>query len=361
MTPQLEKPYYMSVARVMRERILSGDYALKPIPSERILAAELGVNYMTVRRGLSLLESEGILSRQSNGRMCVSSEKEHRNIAILVPSGISQNIHTLRSSLERAASDLPCNVRAVLFHHWEDQTLRDAVEGFDGTFLYSLSEAIPPAVLHFLQRPQNKVVALEHNLSLHGIPTIRPFPPVFVEKALNHLKALGHTRIGCLNTQRSGTEVSDRINQWRHWMKANGLQGKLIDLPSSTNTGTLETAYQQMKDMLKNREQPMLETAWICITGPIAMAAMRAILDHGLQPGKDIAVCAINGERFATFLNPRLSALEQPDMTPLFKRSLEWMLGGSEIWQGPLMMQPAQVPFVARESTLGPGAADQTL
>jgi DNA-binding transcriptional regulator YhcF (GntR family) len=44
-------PSYRKVAKTIRNRILHGDYALKPIPSERHLALELGVNYMTVRRG----------------------------------------------------------------------------------------------------------------------------------------------------------------------------------------------------------------------------------------------------------------------------------------------------------------------
>src|SRR5690606_5220397 len=103
MLPPLEKPYYKSVAKVMQERIRSGDYALRPIPSERALALELGVNYMTVRRGLGVLEKEGTLSRLPNGRLCISSEKEHRNIALLVPSVLSQNIEVLRRALERSA------------------------------------------------------------------------------------------------------------------------------------------------------------------------------------------------------------------------------------------------------------------
>lgn len=354
MIHDLQKPYYKSFAAVMRERILSGDYGLKPLPSERTLAEEMGVNYMTIRRGLNLLESEGLLSRQQNGRMGVSSTRRHRTIALLVPSvSASQNIEAMIRRIETTAAGMPCTLRAVLYRHWEDQTLRDAVEGFDGTFLYPLSESVPQAVLHFLQKAQHKVVSYECNASLRGIPTIRPFPPAFVEKLLEHLRSLGHRAIGCLNTQPPGTEVEDRINQWRYWMAAHDYKGRLVDIGSLPHADGNAGAYRQMKQMLKDKHTPMQETAWLCITAPAAMATMRALLDHGLQPGKDIAVCAINGEGFASYLNPRLTSLELPDTTPFIRICLQWMLGERPNWEGPLMMQPANVPLEIHESTLG--------
>lgn len=351
MIHRLQKPYYKSVADLMRERILDGDYGLKPFPSERMLAEELGVNYMTVRRGLSLLEQEGILRRQPNGRMAISSDKEHRNIALLVPSVASQNLEAMIRRIELAAADMPCTLRTVLYRHWEDQTLRDAIEGFDGTFLYPISDKIPQPVLHFMQQPQHKVVSFEYNESLRGIPTIRPFPPVFVEKLLEHLKELGHRNIGCLNTQPPGTEVADRINQWRYWMAAHDFHGRLVDITPLRQSDSNANAYAAIKQILEDETNPMTETAWLCVTAPAAMAAMRAILDHGLQPGKDIAVCAINGEGFATYLNPRLTALEQPDTLPFARICLQWMLADAQPWKGPLMMHPPDVPLQIREST----------
>ena len=64
-------PQYKKVSELVRKRILNGSYSLKLFPSERRLADELSVNYMTVRRGLQILEEEGMLVRQPNGRMRV--------------------------------------------------------------------------------------------------------------------------------------------------------------------------------------------------------------------------------------------------------------------------------------------------
>jgi DNA-binding LacI/PurR family transcriptional regulator len=82
---------------------------------------------------------------------------------------------------------------------------------------------------------------------------------------------------------------------------------------------------------------------------------MRAILDRGLMPGRDIAVCAANGEEIASMLNPPLTALEAPDPTPFISYCLDWMSKGSQPWQGPLLMEAPEVPLIIRESTQ-PGA-----
>ena len=46
------KDIITGVSELVRKRILNGSYSLKVFPSERRLADELSVNYMTVRRGL---------------------------------------------------------------------------------------------------------------------------------------------------------------------------------------------------------------------------------------------------------------------------------------------------------------------
>ena len=58
-------------------------------------------------------------------------------------------------------------------------------------------------------------------------------------------------------------------------------------------------------------------------------------------------------------VNPRLTALEPPDPTPFISYCLDWMFRPGENWKGPLLMQPAEVPLLIRESTApastGPG------
>lgn len=342
---------------MVRKRILAGDYSLKPFPSGGILATELNVNYMTVRRGLDILEKEGVLMRQPNGRMAVKriqqGDKPHLNLAFISPTFASGTIEYWRLIIERQVASLPCSIKPILFMHWDDPILLDALKGFDGIFLNPIPEAMPESIVKIFRKPEHPIIVIDEDYSSYGVPSVQLFSPVFVQKLLDHLEAQGHTRIGCINTQPSCREVNDRINQWRYWMAAHGLQEHLVDQSVMPHANSADQAYEVMTEILADRSHK--ETAWFCVTTPAALGTMRALLDHGIQPGKDVAVCTVNGDGIASMLNPPLTALEPVDPTPYVSICLKWLMSGDKKWNGPLLMKPTDVPLVIRESTQ-PGA-----
>ena len=111
----------------------------------------------------------------------------------------------------------------------------------------------------------------------------------------------------------------------------------------------IQQAYKAMDEILSAPQRK--ETAWFCTTALAAVGAMRAIFDHGLVPGQDLAICADSGEGFAAMLNPSLTVLESIDPTPFINYCLEWMMRPTQSWQGPLLMQPLDVPLFVGEST----------
>ena len=346
-------PLYQKVADVVRKRIVHGDYALKPIPSERSLAQEIGVNAMTARHGLKILEKEGLLFRQPNGRMSVKKVrqgiKKHLNFAFVTPTLASQGIESCRQAIQKVAASYRCNLRAVLFMHWEDPILLDALSGFDGVFLSTFPEPPPPAIAERLRNKEHPVVVIDDDFSHLGIPSIHLFPPVFIQRLLDHLESLGHKRIGCLNTQPENPEVRERINVWRYWMEAHHFSGRLVNDPVLPYGNTMQHAYDIMSKLLQEPKRE--ETAWFCITIGSAIGAMKALYDHGVRPGHDLALCAANGEGLASFLHPPITALEAADPTPFISYCVRWMMQGGQNWEGPLLMQPSEVPLMIREST----------
>ena len=79
-------PLYIQIAESLLDRIESGD--LRPgdrLPSERELSAMLGVNRMTVRRALQVLQSQGLLVRRRGDGTYVAAPKIERQAAKLVP------------------------------------------------------------------------------------------------------------------------------------------------------------------------------------------------------------------------------------------------------------------------------------
>ena len=65
---------YPRIAGAIRKKIEDREYPLgSKIPSERELAEEFYVNRMTVRRALSILESEGLIQRKRGSGTFASS------------------------------------------------------------------------------------------------------------------------------------------------------------------------------------------------------------------------------------------------------------------------------------------------
>ncbi|MCR5752217.1 MAG: GntR family transcriptional regulator [Kiritimatiellae bacterium] len=58
------KPPYLAIAETLREKILSGSYAMGKIPSERALIRQHGVSRATATKALGALEAEGLIVRR---------------------------------------------------------------------------------------------------------------------------------------------------------------------------------------------------------------------------------------------------------------------------------------------------------
>lgn len=87
-------PAYLQLAQGLRERIQSG--RLRPgsaLPAERELAARLGVSRVTLRQGLGLLETEGLL-RRKRGSGTFVAESVHPSAQLGLLSSFSDEVRS---------------------------------------------------------------------------------------------------------------------------------------------------------------------------------------------------------------------------------------------------------------------------
>ncbi|HOF41998.1 MAG TPA: substrate-binding domain-containing protein [Candidatus Hydrogenedentes bacterium] len=343
---------YEHIAKIIHTRVKKGDYALRSVPAERQLASEVGVSYMTVRRAVQELVAKGILVRLSNGRLGVGRASDgtgpRLQLGLLAPTFNSPVVEQWRIAIESAAETYKSVVRPVLYMHWDDPILQDSLEGFDGVFLVPIPDAIPPRVTERLMSAK-RLVMVDHDMSHLGIPSIQLFPPVFVQRLLDHLAALGHQRIDCLNVHSLHPVIEQRIKQWQIWCRVHGYEGQLFQGQTKPHEAPYAVAYRTFKRLLD--EKRFHATALLCVTAPAAIGAMRALHEQGIQPGRDVSVCAVNSESMGETLIPSLTALEAPDPTPYVAECVDWMADSQKNWVGPLLVQPAEIPLVAREST----------
>lgn len=341
--------------QMIEKRVAYADHVVAGIPSERQLAEELGLSRNTVRTAVQQLIEKGVLVRQENGRLDVAAPASgpvKRNIGFVAPVGFSQEIDQWRQSVDGVLLEHNIKVRFISYAHWADPAIQDALSGFDGMFLVPLEEKMPPWLLLKMQDPSCRVVVLDQNYSLSGLPSVVLFPPAMENKLFDHLYRLGHRRFDCLNTQVQDSVICERIAMWKGYLESRGMPGRLLHLE---RRNPIESGYQLVRDAL--REGHSIASALFCTTGPAAVGAMRALHEAGLKIGVEVSVCAVNSEGLGRYLVPSLTALESPPRSLFLHRACEWLLGDDK-WEGPLLSQPEEVPLFEGEST-GPAPLSQ--
>ena len=335
---------------VIERRIRRGDYLLRPLPSERKLAAEIGVSHMTARKAVKELLERNVLSRQPNGNLQISpdyhADAGAAQLILLYPAFASAYLSHLCQVVSKAAGDYGLSTRPVPYVHWDDPIVLSAMNNPGGVIVIPASLDMPEHILQVLQ--SNRVVSLDLDLSDKQIPSIRLFSDAHILSVLDHLLKLGHHHIDCISTHTHNPEIQRRIQLWSEWTYRNGVAGELHERAAASFTDPTPAAFDEMSAVL--RRPPVKATCFVATTFPAAIGAVRACWELDRLVGTDISVCAMNIEAPARFMTPSITGLDTPDLAKVLQRCFEWFTSDKP-WAGPLRLEPADPVLFEGEST----------
>ena len=346
------------IEKILELRVQHGDYQGRELPTERELALELTVSRATARKAVQRLIDRHLLERRANGRVGMSRKSAvGLRLAFLVPSLSSQDIQRWRLAIERTAEVFQASVRTMLYVHWDDPAIVEALESYDGVLITMSCEEVPPRILHKLRSAGRNVAVLGRDLSAVGIPSVDLFPPVFLQRLLDQLAADGHRAVDCFNIQTMDPVIESRIEQWNLWRAVHRFGGSLLGSEIKAYDEPFVQAYEQAGRLLDGKGGPggtegFTAGAILCTTAPAAIGLLRAMHDRHMTIGSGgTSVCVVNDEGLGRFMSPSLTSIEMPDPQPYLSVCMEWMQRAGEGWVGPLLMQPREVPMFTGEST----------
>jgi DNA-binding LacI/PurR family transcriptional regulator len=342
------------VADLLQRRIQHGDYAGREIPTEVSLSTEIGISRPTIRKAIERLVGRGVISRLPNGRLAPADggsgeSKKRMTVCLLGPAFVNANASQARFALDHMAEKFNAVIRSVEFVHWDDACIGEVLNGFDGVFLMPSSEPMSESVYDRIQSARASVVALHADLSPMGIPSIDLTPVSAFHKIFDHLYAQGHRQLDCLNTQPFDLHMQRRVEQWRLWRAARGVEGRLINHPVKNYDDPMRRAYDVFKDHVRSSDFSRGNAVW-CTTMPAVKGAIRAAHEAGLHVGRDLALAGADDEGAAWVNTPSLTCVCPPSPTPYLTIAMEWMQSGGP-WPGPILMRPDDVPLYIGEST----------
>jgi len=345
----MRRSKYDIVADRLSARISAGDYQVGKFPSERVIAENVGVSHMTARKAVKKLLEEGHLVRLSNGRLDICNGKNGMQVALLAPAWETLEVSMWHVAISRLTRKYKFSLKLVYYFHPDDPAIQNTVRQFDATFFFTLDFGTDlPVELRKIGKP---VFVLNNDWSRFGIPSVMSFPPRFVTGMLEHLLSIGHRKIDCLNVQPGMTVIPERIAEWEKWMQEHDVEGRLFNEPVESYSDPLSSAYTLVDRLIRTGK--FKSKALFCLTMPAAFGAMRALMDNGIYPGEDVAVCSCDAGPRPEYSIPTLTSMQVIDISPFIETCLDWLTKKPRgKWQGPLLLEAESIGVVVRQSTV---------
>jgi DNA-binding LacI/PurR family transcriptional regulator len=314
------------------------------LPPIRELAEQLGVHMHTIRFAYQHLESEGLVSTR-RGRGTIVLEHGARllrfpggnvrsnTIGVLVP-GLNPFYLPLLRGIEDASRELPA---LVLLSNTNDNPLRAEIiiqqmitKNVDGLILVStgfdwidVSDSSPPII--FIDEPYvNKNVIL---FDSEGA----------AYKVTKHLIEHGYSEIALITVPMIIPQVQAVYQGFQRALQENGLplvEKYVLEVPDFSSS----SGYHAMQKFLKTGERPR---AVFAIADILAVGALRAIKEQGLQVPHDIALVGYNDIELADLLNPPLTTIAVPTYEAGFQavESLVTLRAGQSLSSSKTMLE----------------------
>ncbi len=183
------------------------------------------------------------------------------------------------------------------------QTVSELAEQrVDGLIFMIEFESLPDQIMEQLRKSTHPIVEIsssvsEFDLVQHGYGEA-------TGALMAHLFELGHHRIGFIYGVHKREQGLDRMNVFRQTLEERGIP---IDENLIIQCGpSMEDGYEAAHHLLQQANRP---TALITINDLLAVAAIRAATDLGLNVPDDVSVASFDDIPFANFVVPRLTTV----------------------------------------------------
>lgn len=214
-------------------------------------------------------------------------------------SGISDTINRLEYTLVNInKEDLDEDSRLLEILH---------ESGIEGLILL---DALDQDLVQFIQQ-YIPVVGLDYSYTEESITVVDFDRIAATKKAVGHLIKAGHTQIGFIGGGvGSGNEDLSLEKRYQGFRLALEEAGISFQEDWVMNTyWSIEQSYLGMQKVLK---QEVLPTAMFCASDLMAIAAMRAVYEHGLRIPEDIAFIGFDNIEMAKYSTPPLTTINIP-------------------------------------------------
>lgn len=314
-------PKYQSIADSLRQEIENGQYSTQQLlPTEQLLCQRFQISRQTVRRALSLLEDEGLITRRqgSGSRLRERKEPEAQlNCAIaVVTTYISDYIFP--SILRGMETVLAANSSAPLLFATQNQLSVErkilqtllTMKELDGVLVEGTKTALPNPNLDLYQKLIDRGVRL---VFINGIyPELAHIPSVLADNygggrlLTEHLHRHGHHNIAGI------FKVDDMQGMLRYAGYAEALRD--LGLPFEDEHVRWYNTEQRRAFLSEAFVDSVLEgfqgcSAVVCYNDEVAIRVVSRLQKRGIRVPEDMAVVSFDNSQYSDLAPVHLTSL----------------------------------------------------
>jgi LacI family transcriptional regulator len=149
----------------------------------------------------------------------------------------------------------------------------------------------------------------------------------------------GHKRLACIQGTSNVMPMAKRTKGFLDAVNESGLHADVVG-----NGFTVENGYIETKLLLNKAEPP---TAIFTFTNPIALGAIKALREEGLNIPRDISLVTFDDAEYLNFLDPPITSVVQP-MSEIARISIKILLEKIEQGEHDVMTHQEKILLMPR-------------
>lgn len=229
------------------------------------------------------------------------------------------------------------------------ESMMRAPRSCDGTLI--LSGVITEPLSQLLQKHRFPHISFDYDAEHFQVNTVRAHAADGLRRAVEHLRQLGHTRIGFVGPRDS----------YRYPLAVAALAGQSLPLDAELNCWTPNAAEPTRENLRKVTVDPFRQwlqrgptaTAVIASNDSVASGVLDAMRELGIQPGRDLSVVGMDNLEVRKPLGmetPVLTTIDNPTDI-IGRRAAELLL--NQILHGQTQIVHERIPaeLIVRSST----------
>lgn len=344
------KPLYMVVRDAVREAIDAGIFSPgEQMPSTKELSEQMAVSLVTAHRALQELVTAGVLQRsQGRGTFVHDRYLETRGMMMDVRLGLIFNREAsiadfyhgqILEGVRQAAQSL--GIDLVMLRFGED--VRKECSGY--LFVNPLPGELEAMADTSRRRPPTVVVGAHSEIA--DIPAIDVDNADMARQGVNHLSALGHSRIAYIG---AADQISNSQDRWQGFVDACKERGISLRENNLIKSSSWRLTEPEKMSLIRALSAPNRPTAVFAAGYYFALDLYTAAATVGLRIPEDLSVVGVDDPPSAPLLMPPLTTLRQP-LIQLGHAAVTALAGKITHPDAPIEARVLRAELVARKSS----------